>query len=164
MRIETASIGFPKFQPARIIHALYACAHACACIWLFRLLFEIRDCTRERRPRLPLRLAPRTNGTRPNLRPRHCILYCAHYLNERNFAVILPPSNPLPLPSHPPAHPRRLPVPAPLVAVSASFTLRGDYLTLKGTRKLVFSEIFFLSSRSSRRHAVARSSLVLKNT
>lgn len=25
----------------------------------------------------------------------HCILYCAHYLNERNFAVILPPSKPL---------------------------------------------------------------------
>lgn len=48
--------------------------------------------------------------TQPNLRPRHCILYCAHYLNERNFAVILPPSNPLPF--HYPSLPHRSVLPS----------------------------------------------------
>jgi len=67
----------------------------------------------------------RTNGTQPNLRPRHCILYCAHYLNERNFAVILPPSNP------------RFSSPL-LIAVSPSAALRADCPILGGRVTLNF--------------------------
>lgn len=117
---------FLKLQP---VLSLRLKMRSCVCVHLAVLLFfKVRDCTRH-----PLRSIPRTNGTQPNLRPRHCILYCTHYLNERNFAVILPPSN-----SH---------SWSPLVvAISVFPTLFVDYPTLKGMHNPEFPESFSFRS------------------